>query len=200
MNISHSKDNKDWIVDSPSTLNTQTHTHIQRQTSWDGRSSEAPVTVRESMCWRGPPDAPSGPCQLSLVTDPLLAGTERNVPGWKRQEQPATWVRASQTSKLASSGTVLWATVLCEWVEGEQVLWKKTFPYQSLVSGLPSYTYFLPALLALSSPSCLIPPSPSSNHVFPNLFLLFHPVMWQYIHLWKSEEVEEEEKGGRQER
>lgn len=131
-------------------------------------------------------------------TDPLLAGTERNVPGWKRQEQPATWVRASPPSKLASTGTVLLAAVLYVSVwGGEEVLWKKSLLYQSLVSGLPSYSYFLPAFLGLSSLSCLILPSQSSNHVFPCLFLPFHPLMCQFTHLWTSKEDGEEEKGGR---
>ena len=50
-------DNKDSSVDGP--LHCQhADTDVQRQTSWDGRSSEDPVTVRESMCWCGSPDAP----------------------------------------------------------------------------------------------------------------------------------------------
>lgn len=131
-------------------------------------------------------------------TDPPLAGTERNVPGWKRQEQPATWVRASPPSKkLASTGTVpLLCECVCVW-GGMRSCERSHSQNQSLVSGLPSCSYFMPAFLGLSSPSCLILPSLSSNHVFPCLFLPSHPLLCQFTHLWKSKEEEEEEKGGR---
>lgn len=113
MKRSSCTNNKSWGVDAAThhpPLNTDTH--IQRQTSWDTRSSEAPVTIRESVCWRGPPDAPLVPASSAWHTDALLAGTDRNVPGWKRQEQRATRVRAGPPSKLANTGTVLKA-VLC---------------------------------------------------------------------------------------
>lgn len=139
------------------------------------------------MCWCGSPDAPSGPCQLSLATDPLLAGTETNVPGWKRQERPATWVRASSTSSWLAQVPHCERCDVGERVEGRESLWRSHSCIKVLSLGcLPSA---IPCLLpfALSSPSCLIPPSPSSNHVFPYLFLIFNPFMCQFLHLWKSE-------------
>lgn len=106
-----------------------------------------------------------------------LDGKGRNSPQHgSGPVQPSSWLPQ-----------VLYRELLCctcECVEGNEILSKKSLLYQSLASGLPSYSYFLPALLALSSPYCLILPSPSSNHVFPRSFLLFHLIICPFAHLW----------------
>lgn len=136
-----------------------THIHIQRQTSWDGRSSEAPVTVRESVCWRGPPDAPYGPCQLILA--------HSSSPGRDRQERPwmekaGTAVRTGQGQSSLRAGQHRYCTVRR----------KNSLLYHSLVPGLPSYFYSLVALLVLPSPSGLILPSTSYNHATRSSFIV----------------------------
>ncbi len=87
-------DNKNWNADGTPHSSPYTDTHIQRQTSWDGRSSEAPVTVRESVCWRGPPDAPSGPCQFSLA--------HWSSPGRDLEERP--WMEKAGTTRNMGQG------------------------------------------------------------------------------------------------
>lgn len=181
-----------------------TDTHIQRQTSWDGRSSEAPVTVRESMCWRGPPDAPSGPCQLSLA--------HWSSPGRDREERP--WMEKAETaSNMGQGQSNLHADehrycellcCVCMWACGGERGPVREVIFVSKSSVWAAFLLLFPACSPCSVLSILlILPSPSSNHVFPHVFPrsfhLFHPLMCQFAHLWKSKEEDEEEKEGRRE-
>jgi len=166
-------------------MDTHTHTHrgkhhgmaglqrplLQSGSQWAGVAHQRPRLVPASSPWH---------------TVLLLAGTERNVAGWKRQEQPATWVRAVRPSSWQAQ--VLYCKLLCVCVCVCVCVWLgKSFRERSPSRIKVLCLSFLPALLALSSPSRPFLPPQSSNHVFPCLFPLSHPVTGLFAHLWKSE-------------
>ena len=107
---------------------------------------------------------PSAPCQLSLATDPLLAGTETNVPGWKRQERPRSMSQGQFDLKLARPGTVsavsgaMWVS---EWT-GERACEGVILVSKSCVR----------AAFLLLFPAC----SPLHCPLHPVLSLLLHPL------------------------
>lgn len=111
------------------------------------------------------------PTRCPLWSLPALSGTL--ILSWQGQRGTSLDGKGSNSQQHGSGpvqpprwrAQVLRAAVLCVWVcehvEGKEVLWEMSFLYQSLLSGLPSYFYFLPARLAPSSPSflsCLLRP------------------------------------------
>lgn len=135
---------------------------------------------------------------------PALPGT-LSSPGSDRQECP--WMEKAGTASSPSQGhTNLQAgwhkycmvnccvSCLFVCVLRKIVLFSKSLLYLNLAFGPPSYSSSLPAFLALSSPSCLILPSPSSNHAFPHsLSSLSSP----HVPLCKPLEGRRRREGGR---
>lgn len=135
---------------------------------------------------------------------PALPGT-LSSPGSDRQECP--WMEKAGTASSPSQGhTNLQAgwhkycmvnccvSCLFVCVLRKIVLFSKSLLYLNLAFGPPSYSSSLPAFLALSSPSCLILPSPSSNHAFPHsLSSLSSP----HVRLCKPLEGRRRREGGR---
>ncbi len=173
MNRSGCTDNKGRGVDGSPPLSIHRHTHTEANImGWQ---------VFRGLCYSKGVSVLAWPTRCPLRSLPALSGTL--ILSWQGQRGTSLDGKGRNSPQHESGPVqppswlvqVLYCELLCCVCERKEVLWKRK--YQSLVSGLLSYSYSLPALFVLSSPSCLILPSPSSNHVFPRSFLLFHPLM-----------------------